>query len=256
MGAGTRDWDAGTYDRVSGPQEEWARGVIERLPLRGDETVLDAGCGSGRVTELLLERLPRGRVIAVDGSGAMVAQARQRLDPPRSQVVQCDLLELDLDEEVDAAFSNAVFHWIGDHPRLFRRLHAALRPGGRIEAQCGGAGNVARYYESVGAVIAAEPYREHLEGFDPHRFAAPGETEELLREAGFEHVSCRLLRWPVRPPEPREFTRAVCIGAHSERLPEELREAFLDDVMAVLGPDPELDYVRLDISARKGVAPA
>jgi trans-aconitate 2-methyltransferase len=138
--AGTRDWDAATYDRVSGPQVEWSSAVIERLGLEGDETVLDAGCGSGRVTELLLEELPRGRVIAVDGSAAMVREAGSRLDPVRTRLIHSDLLSLDLDEEVDAAFSNAVFHWIADHDRLFERLAAAIRPGGRLEAQCGGEG--------------------------------------------------------------------------------------------------------------------
>src|SRR5829696_9208852 len=107
----TREWDAATYDRVSAPQVEWARAVLERLTLRGDETVLDAGCGSGRVTQLLLERLPRGHVIAVDSAPSMVEHARAALDPARSTVFACDLTELTLDAPVDAAFSNAVFHW-------------------------------------------------------------------------------------------------------------------------------------------------
>jgi len=80
----TRDWDAATYDRVSAPQVEWARAVLERLPLEGHETVLDAGCGSGRVTQMLLERLPRGHVIAVDSAPSMVEHARAALDPARS----------------------------------------------------------------------------------------------------------------------------------------------------------------------------
>src|SRR3954453_22257666 len=122
MAAGTRDWDAGTYDRVSRPQQDWSSAVNDRLALRGDETVLDAGCGSGLVTEVLLESLPDGRVIAVDGSTAMVEQARERLDPARTTLVHSDLLELALDEEADAVFSNAVFHWVPDHPRLFERL--------------------------------------------------------------------------------------------------------------------------------------
>lgn len=256
MGAGTRDWDAGTYDRVSGPQVEWARGVIGRLELRGDETVLDAGCGSGRVTEMLLAELPRGSVIAVDGSESMLGEAAQRLDPDRTELLHSDLLELELDGEADAVFSNAVFHWIHDHARLFRVLHRALRPGGRLEAQCGGAGNIANVVAAVEEASAAEPFREHLEGFDPHRFATPGETERILADAGFESVSCGLFDWPVRPPEPREFLRSVCLGAHSERLPEELQVPFLDEVAGRLGPDPELGYVRLDISARKGAAPA
>jgi trans-aconitate 2-methyltransferase len=138
-----RDWDASTYERVSGPQVEWAARVLHRLPLRGDETVLDAGCGSGRVTQMLLERLPRGHVVAVDAAPSMVEAARAALGD-RATVLLSDLTELEVDEPVDAAFSNAVFHWIPDHARLFARIHAALRPGGRLIAQCGGAGNIAR----------------------------------------------------------------------------------------------------------------
>jgi trans-aconitate 2-methyltransferase len=256
VSTGTRDWDAATYHRVSAPQQSWSEAVIDRLELRGDETVLDAGCGSGLVTAALLERLPEGRVIAVDGSAAMVEQARAVLDPARTTLIHSDLVEFELDEEADAVFSNAVFHWIKDHEQLFARMHAALRPGGRFEAQCGGEGNVARFYAAVQGVVERDPYREHLADFHPHRFASPEATERLLLAAGFEDVDCGLERRPVHPPEPREFIRSVCIGAHAELLPEDLREPFLEDVMAVLGPDPELDYVRLNISARKGAAPA
>ncbi|MEA2368535.1 MAG: trans-aconitate 2-methyltransferase, partial [Thermoleophilaceae bacterium] len=140
-----RDWDASTYERVSDPQVEWARQVLDRLPLRGDETVLDAGCGTGRVTQLLLERLPRGRVVAVDAAPSMVEAASAALGD-RASVFQADLMELRLDEPVDAAFSNAVFHWVPDHEQLFERLHDALRPGGRLVAQCGGRGNIAAFH--------------------------------------------------------------------------------------------------------------
>lgn len=252
----TRDWDAGTYSRVSGPQVEWAAAVIERLGLNGDETLLDAGCGSGRVTELLLERLPNGSVIGVDGSAAMIAEARERLDPARSALIHSDLLDLGLEEGVDAVFSNAVFHWIDDHERLFARLFAALRPGGRLEAQCGGAGNIAAYYAAVRKIAAEDRYRPHLERFEPNHFAAPEETENILGGTGFEEVSCWLQDWPVQPEEPRDFIRTVCLVAHLDRLPAELRPAFLDEVMDLLGPEPELGYVRLNISARKGAAPA
>ena len=114
----SRDWDAATYDRVASPQLEWAGPVLDRLELRGDETVLDAGCGTGRVTELLIERLPRGRVIAVDSAPAMVAQARHTIGD-RAEVLLQDLAELRLRQQVDAVFSNAVFHWVLDHDRLF-----------------------------------------------------------------------------------------------------------------------------------------
>lgn len=253
---GTRDWDAGTYHRVSGPQVDWARGVIDRLVLAGGETVLDAGCGSGRVTAMLLDELPDGGVVAVDGSASMIREARARLDPARSRTIESDLLDLELEEEVDAVFSNAVFHWIDDHDRLFAVLRRALRPGGRFEAQCGGEGNVARFYAALREVAALPPFAEHLAGFEPNHFASAGATEARLRRAGFSEVRCWLQEWPARPPEPREYLRSVCLGAHSERLPEELREGLVDQVAERLGPDLELDYVRLNISAGRGAAPA
>lgn len=257
MGAsGSREWDAGTYDRVSGPQKDWSGAVIDRLGLTGDEVVLDAGCGSGRVTEELLARLPRGRVIGADGSAAMIEAARERLGE-RVELIHADLVRLVLDRPVDAVFSNAVFHWIHDHGALFARLAAALRPGGRLEAQCGGEGNVARFYAAAAeAAERDERFRPHLDGFSPTYFAGPRETEERLTAAGFAEVRCWLEPRPVRPEEPAAFIEAVCLGSHLDRLPEDLRGPYLGAVLDLVGPEPELDYVRLNISARKGAAPA
>jgi trans-aconitate 2-methyltransferase len=247
-----RDWDARTYERVSGPQARWAEKVLDRLPLKGHETVLDAGCGSGRVTRMLLERLPGGHVVAVDSSPSMVAQASEALDPGRTTVFQADLAQLVLDEPVDAAFSNAVFHWVPDHDALFACLFAALRPGGRLTAQCGGEGNVERFLEVAQGVGEREPYAEHLVGWTgPWNFASPEATAERLKRAGFAEVETGLKPWPVTPDEPLEFVRTVCLGHHLERLPEELREPYARDVTEACGSPMELDYVRLDISARK-----
>jgi trans-aconitate 2-methyltransferase len=246
----TRDWDAATYDRVSAPQVEWAERVLARLPLRGDETVLDAGCGSGRVTRMLLERLPRGRVVAVDSAASMVEHAREALDPERATVFQADLAELSLDEQVDAAFSNAVFHWIPDHDALFARLHEALRPGGLLVAQCGGKGNVARFHGAASEVAAEDPYAEHLAGWTgPWHFAGAEETAERLERAGFTDVRTWLEPDPVSPPDPTGFLRTVCLGPHLEQLPEDLRGGFVDAVRERCGS--ELDYVRLNIDAKK-----
>ena len=246
----TRDWDAATYDRVSAPQVEWAERVLERLPLRGDETVLDAGCGSGRVTKILLERLPRGHVVAVDSAESMVEHAREALDLERATVFRADLTELSLEEPVDAAFSNAVFHWIRDHDGLFTRLHAALRPGGLLVAQCGGKGNVARFHAAATEVAAEEPYAEHLAGWNgPWHFAGAEETAERLERAGFADVETWLEPYPVSPPDPTGFLRTVCLGPHLEQLPEELRAGFVEAVRDRCGS--ELDYVRLNIDAKK-----
>jgi trans-aconitate 2-methyltransferase len=225
-------WDAAAYDVVSDPHVKWAEAVLERLPLHGGETVLDAGCGSGRVTELLVDRLPRGRVIAVDGDENMVAATRDRFAAnPRVDVLRQDLLELDAPTPVDAVFSNAVFHWVPDHDALFRALHRALRPGGRLVAQCGGHGNVAKV--------------RAISGPGPWVYATGEETEERLRAAGFGEAKAWLEPWPVVPPEPRTFLATVCLRT----MPEHERDAAVDRVMAELGDPPTLDYVRLNIDA-------
>jgi trans-aconitate 2-methyltransferase len=245
----TRDWDAATYDRVSEPQVEWARAVLARLPLRGDETVLDAGCGSGRVTALLLERLPDGHVVAVDFSPSMVEHARQALGE-RATVFQASLTELELDRPVDAVFSNAVFHWIGDHKRLFERLFAALRPGGRLVAQCGGAGNVERFLGAADAVAAEPPYAGYLAGWTgPWNFAGAEETAARLHAAGFVDVHTWLKPGAVTPPDPSGYLRSVCLRYHLEELPEDLRAPYVEAVRERCGR--ELDYVRLNIDARR-----
>jgi trans-aconitate 2-methyltransferase len=246
-----KEWDASGYQRVSVPHEEWAAALMERLPLTGSETVLDAGCGSGRVTRMLVERLPEGRVIAVDGSAAMVEKVGEVLRTGDASFVS-DLTALELEEPVDAIVSSAVFHWIPDHEALFARLRAALKDGGRIEAQCGGTGNIDDFRRVSGEVVVREPYASHLRaaGFEePWFYADAEETEERLRAAGFTEVKAWLQPWDVVPPDPREFMRTLILKPHIDSLPGELHEQLLDEVEAAVGEPFSLRYVRLNISA-------
>jgi trans-aconitate 2-methyltransferase len=248
-GSKTRDWDAATYQRVSLPHEDWARAVLDRLGLEGGETVLDAGCGSGRTTAIVIERVPDGRVIAVDGSPSMVEQVEKVLRSQDMAIVS-DLTKLELRQTVDAVFSTAVFHWILDHDALFVRIRAALREGGRLAAQCGGEGNINAFRAAGEEVATREPYAEYLGGIEGlWNYAGPEETEARLCAAGFADVRCWLEPWPVHPPEPEAFARTVCLGAHVERLPEDLRDQFVADVLATQDEPLRLDYVRLNIEA-------
>jgi trans-aconitate 2-methyltransferase len=245
-----REWDGSSYDRISATMEALGRDVLERLELKGDEVVLDAGCGSGRITEALIERLPRGRVIALDESPSMVAAARERLGP-EADVRVADLLELDLGEPVDAILSTATFHWIKDHERLFARLHAALRPGGQLVAQCGGEGNITKLRARAQPVIEREPFAAHFESWQPPwNYAAPEITRERLLAAGFATAECWLQPAPREPEAPREFLSTIVLGPHVQQLPQELREQFMDEVLAALGEPVVVDYVRLNIDAR------
>jgi trans-aconitate 2-methyltransferase len=248
------DWDAEAYDRLADPQEAWGLEVLERLELRGDETALDAGCGSGRVTRHLLERLPDGRLIGVDAAPSMVELARENLAPygDRAELFVSDLLELELEEAVDVVFSNATFHWILDHQRLFERLFAALRPGGVMEAQCGGEGNVAEWKRAVEAAEGDERFAPYLRGMpDTHNFASVGDTESRLARAGFDVGRVWLEHKTVSPREPREFTRVVGLSQHMARLPAELHGALVDTVVGSMPSPLVLRYVRLNISVRK-----
>jgi trans-aconitate 2-methyltransferase len=246
-----RDWDAATYDRVADPMTRWGTSVLERLPLHGDEAVLDAGCGSGRVTEALVERLPYGRVVALDGSPAMIDEARRRLVRfgDRVAFVVADLgrpLPLGPRAPVDAVLSTATFHWVPDHDALFENLASVLRPGGRLVAQCGGAGNIA----SIQAILATIG-----DGWlgDVH-FETPEATERRLAAAGFVEIETWLQPEPTRFESGASFEtylRTVVLGSHVARLPAGERDGFVAEVAGRLG-EPVIDYVRLNIVARRG----
>jgi trans-aconitate 2-methyltransferase len=247
------EWNATKYDRIADPMARWGTGMLDRLALRGDETVLDAGCGSGRVTERLLERLPDGRVVALDASSAMLAEARRRLARfgRRVAFVHADLARpLPLDEPVDAILSTATFHWVLDHDALFANLAAAVRPGGRLVAQCGGAGNIATL-RSVLDALGVPPAGDL-------RFETALATARHLTESGFVDVETWLSFEPTRfePGEPFEtYLETVCLRSQLARLPADERPGFVRTV-ATRMPRAELDYVRLNIVARRSRARA
>ncbi len=244
-----RDWDAASYDRISDPQYAWALEVLERLPLAGDETVLDAGCGSGRVTALVIERVPRGRVIGVDASESMIEHARTVLGG-RAFLIVGDLADLSLDEPVDAIFSNAVLHWVPDHEAVFRRFARVLRAGGRLAVQCGGEGNVAALGRAVAAVYSREPFASaERPPAQTWNFATAEETRERLATAGFADVETWLEPKTVTIDE--EFLRTVTLGPHLRRLAPDRHGSFVEAVARELGDPLELDYVRLNIDARR-----
>jgi trans-aconitate 2-methyltransferase len=247
----SRDWDATTYDRVSEPQLTWAREQLERLELSGDESVLDAGCGSGRVTAELAQRVPDGRMYAVDAAPSMVAHARQAL-AGRATVLCQDLVELELPEPVDAVFSNATFHWVHDHDALFAALQRNMKPGARLVAQCGGRGNIDAFRAAADSVAGEEPFEHFFVGWQrPWNYATAAETADRLERAGFSDVVCWLEPKPTTLAEPRAFVETVCLVRHLDPLPEGLRGPFIDRVLARVGEPLVLEYVRLNMTARR-----
>jgi trans-aconitate 2-methyltransferase len=244
-----REWDAKTYDSLPLPHLGWGRRTLGRLPLKGDERVMDAGCGTGRDTVGLLDRLPRGRVVAVDASVQMLDELRERLAGrlDRVEVVRADLTEpLPFDGEVDAVFSVAAFHWIEDHTALFRNLAARLRPGGRLVTDCGGRGNIAAVNAAVAEVTAVAS--------DTWEFAGVDDTRRRLADAGFTDIDVRLRPDPATfeaGAQMESFLATVILGPSLDAMPAQDQEPFVKAVAARL-PEPVADYVRLEISAVRG----
>jgi trans-aconitate 2-methyltransferase len=266
-------WNAAAYDDLSDPMFEWGMAVLETLPLQGGERVLDAGCGSGRLTEELLNRVPAGAVVALDSSSQMLEQARQRLSRfgKRVEFVQASLQEFTLPDfqsatpesakPVDGIFSNAVFHWVPDHAAMFRCLHAALKlgkPGGWLVAQFGGVGNLARAHRRTDEVAEEARFRPYLAGveYGPH-FEDAASTRQRMEAAGFRVSEARLHTVEARF-EHREryeaFLRTVVLRQVVVKLPEYLRGEFLEEISRRTLQEEGvymLDYVRLTVRATR-----
>lgn len=257
-----REWNANSYHQVSTPQFDWGTAVLERLPLDGDELVIDVGCGTGRLTEKLLERLPRGRVIGIDLSSNMLQVARDVLRPrflDQIHLVLADAAHLPAIGKADAIFSTATFHWVRDHRQLFKSLYAALKPGGCVVAQCGGGANIARLHDRATALMQEPRFAPYFTAWqDPWEFADTGTTNRRLEEAGFTEIRTSVVPAPIVQPDATAFqtfiTTVIC-RPHLAHLPDpSLQEAFVQDLTKQASADSppfELDYWRLNIEARR-----
>jgi len=259
--SGSREWNSAVYHRLSGPQVSWGKKVLARLRLRGDETMLDAGCGTGRLTADLLDALPRGRVVGLDLSENMLRAAREHLAPFGSRVslLACDLLYLPFEHAFDCIVSTAAFHWVLDHDRLFENLRRALLPGGRLEAQCGGGPNLAKLRPRAKALAVTTRFAPFLSSFrEPWLFQNAETAARSLHRAGFVDVETSIESAPTYLDGPEhygEFVRNIIFRQHVERIPSEaLRVEFikaLADQAAADDPPFSLDYWRLNLRGRK-----
>jgi trans-aconitate methyltransferase len=257
-----REWNAASYHKVSAPQTIWGLKVLNRLTVRGDEQAIDAGCGSGRLTGELLKRLPRGRLLATDRSWNMLMTARANLRPAfgaRIRFAQASLPALPVARWADLVFSTATFHWIADHDALFASILTALRPGGRLFAQCGGGPNLARAHRLAEQVMARPLFAPFFDGWrGVWQFASAEVTADRLRRAGFVDIDTGLEEARTTlatEADYREFVTTVIYHPHLERVPDSaLRQQFIDEVTALAAaedPPFTLDYWRLNMSARR-----
>lgn len=252
-----REWNSSAYHQLSQPQVSWGKRVLARLKLRGDERILDAGCGTGRLTAELIAAVPRGHVVGADLSWNMLVTARDHLRSTQASLVAADLLHLPFKNAFDVIVSTAAFHWVLDHHRLFASLHRALRPGGRLHAQCGGGPNLARLRDRVGKLASTAPYAPYLAGFaEPWFFGNDKQAAEILRQAGFVKIETSLEAAPTILKDAGqygEFVSNIIVRAHLYQMPsEKLRTRFMAELTEQAAKDEppySLDYWRLNLSA-------
>lgn len=224
--------------------------------------ILDAGCGTGRLTAELLGALPGGRVIGIDLSQNMLSAARETLVGFEAQVslVHCDLLHLPFDNVFDGIVSTAAFHWVLDHDRMFSDLHRALVPGGWLEAQCGGGPNIARVRERANVLVGSPEFAAYFAGFrEPWLFQDAESAARTLRRAGFVDVETSVepaLTVLDNAEHYREFVPNIILRRHLENIPTAAeRQQFmarLTEQAARDDPPFSLDYWRLNLRGRKG----
>ena len=258
--AAPREWDARSYHAVSEPQFEWGRRVLTSLELAGDETVVDAGCGTGRLTALLADRLPNGSIVALDRSDNMAQVAAKTLaDHRRTTVAVADISAMPFRSAFDVVFSTATFHWILDHDTLFPEIHRVLKPGGRLHAQCGGGANLQRIQSRAFELSRTPEFAPMFVNWKwATYYADVASTTRRLESSGFTDIDVGLEAAPFVFENAEAFSTfvsTVVLRTFLARIANhELRHRFVEqmaDRAAADTPAFELDYWRLNIRARR-----
>jgi trans-aconitate 2-methyltransferase len=229
-------WNPQDYAQHSKTQESWARELLAQIDLRPDDTVLDVGCGDGRITAAIARSVPRGSVVGIDFSADMVAHATTQHCPAQTnnlRFIRADAAALPFASEFTAVFSNAVLHWLSDQRAAVQGIARALRPQGRAIAQFGGQGNVADVIASFEQVADSSRWRPIATlGDSPYHFHAATTYETWLQEAAMAIQECRLIPKDMTHDNIQTFVGWLRTAWHpyTAGVPSELRDAFLQDV--------------------------
>lgn len=264
MAATTSKWNAADYAANSAVQQSWARELIAKLQLRGDEHILDVGCGDGKVTAEIARAVPQGFVLGVDASAEMIAFAWKTFPPSKTSNLKfqvCDAREIETlakpaerrpparrvgndghkpagsetGAPFDLVFSNAALHWVDDHEAILHGTAAVLKSGGRLVVSCGGKGNAHDVFLALRPEMRLRRWREFFRKMPmPYFFYSPGDYEKWLPKAGFKIQRLHLA--------PKDAAYAGADGFATwlrttwlpfvQRVPDDMREEFISAVTA------------------------
>ncbi len=254
-------WDARTYDKVSSNvQLEWGRKLLEKRRWVGNEIVIDAGAGSGNLTKILADKVPNGKVYAVDADSNMVQEAKSNLSGCRNvQVMQSSMNKVNLPTELDIIFSNAALHWVLDQEGVFLHFWKLLKPNGELLIDYGGQGNLERPLSVIFKIMQSEQFKESFANWKQSwYFPKPDETERLLQKVGFKEIQVDLSSQIISFSDRQSFAtfvRTVIMKPFLGYLPDANRkEQFIDAFLNMFegqGWPWSLEFMRLTISARK-----
>ncbi len=230
-------WDSNDYARHSSVQYEWARELIAKLDLRGTESVLDIGCGDGKVTAAIAEHVPDGREVGIDKSEDMIHTVEKSFPPSKYQNLtfcRMDASQLEFDNEFDVAFSNASLHWVKDHLPVLTGVKRGLRRAGRVLFQMGGKGNAREVLEVLEKLADRDSWKPYLQGFPfPYGFYGSDEYRPWLKEAGLREKRLELI-----PKDMKQKGKEGLAGwirttwlPYTERVPTALRDTFIAEIV-------------------------
>jgi trans-aconitate 2-methyltransferase len=229
-------WDPSDYEQNSSAQERAAEAVIARLNLRGDEHILDIGCGDGKITAKMAALVPQGRVTGVDSSQEMIDFAQKRFPPaeyPNLRFERANVQSLSYIGGFDLVVSFACLHWIKDHPAVLRSIERSLKPGGRMLIQCSGRGSDDDIFALSRRIIKNDRWARYFQNYsNPHGIYGPDEYHAWLSLAGLEEVrvnlTAREMLFPGRSGL-EGFIRTTWLSLTS-CIPEEKREQFITEI--------------------------
>jgi trans-aconitate 2-methyltransferase len=245
-------WDANTYDNISNIQENWANIIIQKRKWTGKENLLDAGCGSGRVTKILAKKITEGNIYAIDSDPNMIEKAKETLkDFKNVKVMHADLLDiqsLDIHIKFEVIFSNAVLHWVLDHRKVFENFYDLLNPEGQLLIQCGGYGNLQKTLSIFDAVNDLPEYSKYFSEWRFDRnYAKPKEIEKILKEIGNKDVEVYLTEASAVFNSKKDYfvyLKTVDLRLYLKYLSsEQLQNEFVDNVSSIMEKHHMLIFV-------------